>query len=576
MDQAATGANNGESWADAYTDLQDALEDAEGDPNITEIWVAQGVYVPSVEYFTQEGDPTHWHKTFRLIDAVKIYGGFVGVEALLTERDPENNITTLSGDLGDPAPPCEQGGDCFEANGTPGCDDDNCCDAVCALDPSCCIVAWDGQCAGFAAGLCSPVNNAFHVVTADEVGPDTALNGFTVTGGRADLDEGENFGGGMWVVASNPKVVRCTFTDNLAGGGAAIARQDTVGGQMVVVNCSFTSNTARFKGGAVDGDEIVIVNCVFSGNVAQSEGGGGGGGAIFGGDLILTNCSFEGNAAQGDGLGGGILLHLGTTSTLTNCILWGNTTVSLGDTVEDEQISLGCPPGTVTVTYTCIEGLVSGGQFNNLINVFNIGLDPEFVDEISGNLRLLAFSPCIDTADNDAIPDDVGDLDDDGNTGEETPYDLDLLDRTQDSSADCVETVDMGAYEFQPCLWDLDNDCSVGASDLLALLAAWGTDPGAPPDFDCDSNVGASDLLTLLANWGLCPCGTGAEPPSLQDELDDACLSGAHWDDFLDKMETGSSAEQANYICWLTHYFEDCTRCICIGASGCPGADPFN
>ena len=141
VDQAATGTNDGESWANAYTDLQDALEEAEVNEDITSIWVAQGVYVPSVEYVTQEIDPTHWHKTFRLIDAVKIYGGFVGVEALLTERDPEMNITTLSGDLGDPAPPCGQGGNCFEANGTPGCDDDNCCDAVCALDPSCCIVA---------------------------------------------------------------------------------------------------------------------------------------------------------------------------------------------------------------------------------------------------------------------------------------------------------------------------------------------------------------------------------------------------------------------------------------------------
>ncbi len=35
--------------------------------------------------------------------------------------------------------------------------------------------------------------------------------------------------------------------------------------------------------------------------------------------------------------------------------------------------------------------------------------------------------------------------------------------------------------------------------------AAWGTDPGGPPDFDGDGTVGILDLLTLLANWGLCP-----------------------------------------------------------------------
>ncbi len=56
-----------------------------------------------------------------------------------------------------------------------------------------------------------------------------------------------------------------------------------------------------------------------------------------------------------------------------------------------------------------------------------------------------------------------------------------------------------------PCPWDLDDNGSVGASDLLSLLAQWGTDPGGPPDFDGDGNVGASDLLALLANWGPCP-----------------------------------------------------------------------
>ena len=54
------------------------------------------------------------------------------------------------------------------------------------------------------------------------------------------------------------------------------------------------------------------------------------------------------------------------------------------------------------------------------------------------------------------------------------------------------------------CPWDLDGNGIVGASDLLALLVVWGTDPGGPPDFDGDGNVGASDLLELLANWGPC------------------------------------------------------------------------
>jgi len=54
-----------------------------------------------------------------------------------------------------------------------------------------------------------------------------------------------------------------------------------------------------------------------------------------------------------------------------------------------------------------------------------------------------------------------------------------------------------------PCPWDLDSTGSVGTSDLLALLAQWGT--AGPADFDGDGVVGTSDLLELLANWGPCP-----------------------------------------------------------------------
>ncbi len=55
------------------------------------------------------------------------------------------------------------------------------------------------------------------------------------------------------------------------------------------------------------------------------------------------------------------------------------------------------------------------------------------------------------------------------------------------------------------CLWDLDANGSVGASDLLALLASWGPCKGCPADFDSSGTVGTSDLLALLANWGPCP-----------------------------------------------------------------------
>jgi hypothetical protein len=66
------------------------------------------------------------------------------------------------------------------------------------------------------------------------------------------------------------------------------------------------------------------------------------------------------------------------------------------------------------------------------------------------------------------------------------------------------------AYVFDisepcPCPWDLDASGDVGITDFLELLAAWGADPGGPPDFNGDGTVDVIDFLSLLANWGLCP-----------------------------------------------------------------------
>ncbi|MHC4414557.1 MAG: FG-GAP-like repeat-containing protein [Planctomycetota bacterium] len=47
-----------------------------------------------------------------------------------------------------------EAGDCFEANGTPGCDDEACCIVTCEEDPFCCDVEWDQDCADTAFALC--------------------------------------------------------------------------------------------------------------------------------------------------------------------------------------------------------------------------------------------------------------------------------------------------------------------------------------------------------------------------------------------------------------------------------------
>ena len=57
---------------------------------------------------------------------------------------------------------------------------------------------------------------------------------------------------------------------------------------------------------------------------------------------------------------------------------------------------------------------------------------------------------------------------------------------------------------IHPC--DLDGDESVGITDFLALLKAWGPCPAPPQpcsaDFDADGAVAINDFLTLLTAWG--------------------------------------------------------------------------
>lgn len=89
VDAYATGANNGASWEDAFTDLHSALFAAQpGDC----VWVALGTYKPSDTYNRE--------LSFNLKGGVKLYGGFAGVETSLEQRNWERYKTTLSGDIG--------------------------------------------------------------------------------------------------------------------------------------------------------------------------------------------------------------------------------------------------------------------------------------------------------------------------------------------------------------------------------------------------------------------------------------------------------------------------------------------
>jgi hypothetical protein len=79
-------------------------------------------------------------------------------------------VTLECGPCGEPLSCGDEGtGDCFAANGTPFCDDEECCLTVCAADPFCCDVEWDALCAGDAAELCIDEEPCFGDLNGDGV-----------------------------------------------------------------------------------------------------------------------------------------------------------------------------------------------------------------------------------------------------------------------------------------------------------------------------------------------------------------------------------------------------------------------
>jgi hypothetical protein len=92
VNAAATGSNNGTSWANAFTNIHDALNAAcDG----SEIWVASGIYLPTQDCFGNPNPADPRDKTFYLKDGVKMYGSFAGTETQLSQRQFQLNPTLL-------------------------------------------------------------------------------------------------------------------------------------------------------------------------------------------------------------------------------------------------------------------------------------------------------------------------------------------------------------------------------------------------------------------------------------------------------------------------------------------------
>jgi hypothetical protein len=199
------------------------------------------------------------------------------------------------------------------------------------------------------------------------------------------------------------------------------------------------------EGSAISGGAN-IVNCVFNSNTGFRPA------LVPVGGARIVNCTFFNNEGGGVGIDAG-------SHTISNCVFWENRL----DGLADQRAQISIAGGTAAVNYCYIQGLTGtlGGAGNRGGPAAPTPsfADPDGADDVRGTLDddLTLFFPsvCIDSGSNPLLPADTLDVDENDDTTETLPADIDLLPRnvndplTQDSGVGPGPIVDMGAYEAQ-------------------------------------------------------------------------------------------------------------------------------
>ncbi len=270
VNKAATGANDGSSWENAFTDLSDALNNTSSG----EIWIASGVYLPG-------GGTPDDNSRFTVGANIEVYGGFAGTETNLEQRDISANPVILSGDIA--------------GNDTDGDFDNN------------------------------KEDNVLHVVYVDSLLTDVVLDGLMVVSGQTNVFEDgvDRFywaGGGLF--SYSPVTLRnCVFKQNFANTGAAVHIVGNLSFGALIEGCVFEYNKALSQAavqlrGLVG---VTVSNCTFNENNINR-------GALYPSFCIgvdIEDCTFSNNLNE-VGFGGAMFNWQSINLTITGCTFTGN------------------------------------------------------------------------------------------------------------------------------------------------------------------------------------------------------------------------------------------------------------
>jgi len=384
-------------------------------------------------------------------------------------------------------------GDCFSANGTPGCEVSECCDAVCQLDPFCCEVAWDESCAANAAVTCAPpcggpnAENCFQANTTGSGGCENPICCDIV----CSLDP---------MCCTNDWDAACATlaTNNCLFGGTPPA---------------LTLNEVRIDQPGADNDEYFEIKAAPGTSlngvhlIVIGDGTGGSGSVEAWVDL-------SGQTVPADG-------HFLCAEPTLSLVPIGNADYIIAQQTTGNSYGLNFENGD-NVTFMLVydftgsidtdidgndDGTIDSPTWASLIDsialVENIDMPPTGTE--------WWYGPFVGP-DDIFVPGHVYRCETDGTWiigtfdpvgGSDTPG---TLNPDCVGGGDCLgDIVDSGTFLPPP-------DGEVDGADLGFLLTHWGPNPGDPADFvgsdfnpPPDGVVDGADLGILLQNWGPCP-----------------------------------------------------------------------